>query len=404
MLRKPVFWIGFSLFSLLCTYFAYQSFSSAFPIVNLDLKMDRSLALETARSLAEEQGFGPDEFDQAASFGVNGAVQTFVELEAGGTEAFAEMILGDLYSPFTWSVRHYREGETTETMFWFTPAGKPYGFRHALPEDQPGASLPVAEARTIAEEAATSTWGIDLTPFALVEESQELRLGGRTDHSFVYERTQEKIGEGQYRLRLTVSGDRLSGLMHFIKIPESFSRRYEEMRSFINSIASAAALIGGILFMGGGCCFGLFVLMRARWVIWKAPLLWGGFIAFLGFLSGLNELPLMWMSYDTAVAAQGFLIDQIVRIAGSALMMGLIMTISFMAAESLTRKAFPGQLQFWKTWSAGSANTSTVLGQSLTGFLLVGIFFAYEVILYFVTTRYLDWWTPSSALFHPDSL
>ena len=38
-------------------------------------------------------------------------------------------------------------------------------------------------------------------------------------------------GEGRFRLRLVVSGDRLTELMHVLQVPEAFDRRYEAMRA-----------------------------------------------------------------------------------------------------------------------------------------------------------------------------
>jgi len=92
MFKKPILWIVFVLFSIGCAIFAFNYFSSAYPIVTIDLKMDREAALESARDLAQKNNWGPQGFDQAASFKVNSRVQNFVELEAGGTEALKKMI------------------------------------------------------------------------------------------------------------------------------------------------------------------------------------------------------------------------------------------------------------------------------------------------------------------------
>ena len=62
MFRKPVFWIVFTLVSLGCAIFAFKYFAKAFPIVTLDLQMDRNAALESARSLAERYNWGPEGF------------------------------------------------------------------------------------------------------------------------------------------------------------------------------------------------------------------------------------------------------------------------------------------------------------------------------------------------------
>lgn len=404
MLRRPIFWIILCVVSLVSGWLAQRHFSQAFPVVNLDLKMDRSGALARSQELASRFAWGPADYQQAASFSLDRRVQNFVELEAGGTDAFSSMLQDGLYSPFTWRVRHFKEGETRETLVRFTEAGKPYGFAEKLAEDMPGLSLTREAALDIAETSASEDWELDLSEYNLVEESQENRPAGRADHTFVYERTDVQLGEGRYRLRLVVGGNRLTELTHFIKIPESFSRRYEEMRSANNTIAAVAQIAVLVLYLIGGCIIGLFFLLRQRWVIWRAALFWGLLIAFLQFLSGINALPLAWMGYDTALSSQNFLFQQLIQQLALFLALAVLLTLTFMGAESLSRKAFPGHVQLWRIWSKDVASSPAILGQTMLGYLGVSIFFAYEVALYFLTQKHLGWWAPSSSLFEPDTL
>ena len=281
MSRKPAFWIVLALISLSGIFFTFKYFSEAFPIVTLDLSMDRAGALKLAANLAAKYQWGPKNYSPAASFDLDSEVQDYVELEVGGSRAFKELLKGGLYSPYMWRVRHFKEGEPNETVIRFTPDGKPYGFHERLAEDARGASLSPEEARIIAEKAATEQWQILLNQYVAVETSQEERPGGRRDHTFVYERPNLKIGEGLYRLRLVVGGDRLTELTQFIKIPEAFDRRYEEMRSANETLASVAQYVVLILYLGVGCVVGLFFLLRQHWVIWKNPLRLGCSCCFL---------------------------------------------------------------------------------------------------------------------------
>jgi membrane protease YdiL (CAAX protease family) len=404
MLRKPYFWIAFVIVAAICVVLALRGFPLAFPLVTLDLQMDREAALASAEELAEEHGWGPADYRQAAVFRVDGQVQSFVELEAGGNPAFAEMLEGDLYSPFTWVVRNFKGGETNETLVRFTPAGRPYGFREKIPEDQPGASLDGESARSLAEETATQSWSIDLDPYDLAEASQEVRPSGRTDHTLVYERNDAKIGDGRYRLRLVVSGDRFTELTHFVKVPEAFERRYEEMRSLNNSISFGASIAMLLLYLAGGCVVGLFFLLRKRWVLWRQAVIWAAVIAVLQGLVSLNQWPLTWMGYDTAVSPASFVLQQLALTLVQTIGLALLLALSFIAAESLTRRAFPKHIQFWKLWSPEVAGTPAVLGRTAAGYLLVSLFFAYEVALYFLAHKNLGWWTPSGALSDPNIL
>jgi len=404
MFRKPVFWIVFVIVFIASIIFTYNYFSKAFPLITLDLQMDRETALQSAQDLAQKYHWGPQNFKQASSFQLDNRVQNYVELEVGGSQAFKKMLEEGLYEPYTWQIRNYREGETNETLIRFTPAGKFYGFREKLPEDEPGASLPPDSAQKIAEVIAVQDWGIDFSQFRRVEASKEVRPAGRTDHTFVYERPDVQIGEGKYRLRLVVGGDKLTELTHFIKIPEAFSRKFEEMRSANNTLAFGALIAAAILFVIGGCIVGVFFLYRQGWVLWKKPLFWGIFIALLQVLVGINQLPLAWMDYDTALSAEGFLLQQLVQLLGQFIFMSILLTLSFIGAETLSRKAFPNHIQQWKLWSTDVASSPSVLGRTVAGYMLVGLFFAYDVGAYFFFTRVLGWWLPSEALFEPDVL
>ena len=173
MLRRPTFWIILWISSICCGILAQRYFSEAFPVVTIDLKMDRSGALMNAEELATRFAWGPAGFTQAASFTLDQRVQNFVELESGGTEAFAALLAGRLYSPYSWQVRHFREGETRETLIRFTEEGRPYGFAEKLAEDMPGLSLTREAALDIAETSARDEWEIDPSPYDLVEESGE---------------------------------------------------------------------------------------------------------------------------------------------------------------------------------------------------------------------------------------
>ncbi len=404
MFRRPIFWIVLCIASGGSILFAARYFSRAFPIVTLDLRMNREQALARSAELAARLQLPPSGYRQVASFAGDQETQNFVELEAGGTGAFQAMMAEGLYYPFTWKVRHFTPGETRETLFRFTPRGDPYGFFVKLPEKEAGAALEADPAREIAEKSAMRDWQVELGKFRVVEQSREVRPGGRIDHTFVYERPDIQVGEGRYRLRLIVAGDKLTGLAHYVKIPEAFSRRYEQMRSSNDVVGAAGTIALAVFYFVGGCGIGLFFLLRQRWILWRTPLFWGLFISFLQLLGGINQWPLIWMSYDTAISASGFVLQQILMLLLSFLGYAALFTVSFMAAESLTRRAFPHHIQLWKLWSGDVAGSKAVLGRTLGGYLLVGIFFAYEVLLYFVASRALGWWTPSDALVQPDVL
>ena len=365
--------------------------------------MDRVTALAEARRLADGFDWGPGEFRQAASFQVDARTRSFAELEGGGPEAFGDLIREGPYHPWLWTVRHFREGDPQEVVVRFLPDGTPYGFRELLSEDTPGAALDTDAAREIAESGAGAPWNVDLSAYELVQSSREEQPSGRVDHTFVYEHTDRQVGEGRFRLSLVVSGDRPTALTHYLQVPEGFDRRYEEMRSANNGIASGSVLVMALLY-GVGAVVGLSVLLRRRRVLWRMPLICGAAVAVLQALAAFNAWPLLWMSYDTAVSESSFAIQQIVATLGSSVLFAAVFTLSFMAAESLSRRAFPHHVQFWRCWTRDSARSWAIAGQTAAGYLGVGVMLAFLVAFYWITGSQLGWWSPSDTLYQPDAV
>ncbi len=75
-----------------------------------------------------------------------------------------------------------------------------------------------------------------------------------------------------------------------------------------------------------------------------------------------------------------------------------------MAAESLTRRAFPHHPQLWRVWSREAGATVQVAGRTVGGYLFVPLELALISAFYFVTNRWLGWWQPSESLTDPNVL
>jgi hypothetical protein len=402
--HSPLIWISATLLSGLLYFFAFHFFPKTFPLIHLDITMDLQQALHRADTIAHDNNFGPVEHHNAAMFHTDTTVKTFVELEAGGKDAFVAMMEEKLYMPYTWRVRHFKEFEKNETTIAFMPDGTPYGFIETISENVPGAQLSEHDARTIAETDTTKNWNIDYPAYSLVESSQKTQPSTRIDHTFVYERTDKKIGEGLYRLKVVVSGDKVTEVTHFVKVPEAFTRRYAEMRSANNTIAFGATLIMMLLYIICGCLFGLYWIIRKRFGLFKQPFKWGLFLATASVLVSINQLPFLWMHYNSAHSSNGFFTQLLLNLVIQLVCSTGILTIIIATAESLTRKAFGSHPQLWSLWLTENAASYTVLGRTLGGYLMVGFNLAFVIAFYLFSTRYLQWWTPSEMLFDPNIL
>lgn len=402
--RSRLLWTSATILSALLYICAFYIFPQAFPIVHVDITMDLEQAIEQADIIAQKYNLGPVDYRNAALFNTDNNVKTFIELEAGGKDAFVAMMDEKLYMPYTWRIRHFKEHEKNESTITFTPDGKPYGFIETISENSPGAQLSEQEARIIAEDSAIHDWNVNLSLYKLVEASQKTEMSKRIDHTFVYERIYEKIGEGQYRLKIVVSGDKTTELTHFVKVPESFMRRYAHMRSANTTITVVASFIMYLLYVLGGCCIGLYWLFRRRFQIIRPAVIWAFIIACCTTLASANQLPIWWMSYNSAESINGFLgrllLMFFIALVGQTALLSLIIT----TAEGLTRRAFGNHPQFWSLWLSDNRASLAVLGRTFGGYLLVGFNIAFVVTFYLFSLRYLGWWSPSEQLFDPNIL
>ena len=401
--KTPLFWLAFLFIFLSGSWFSFHYFSQAFPIIDLEITMDRQNALSAAKKLSEQHHWGPSDFKQAASFEVDNETKNFIELEGGGLSKFKEILKDHDYSPYTWSVRQFKEYTVNEVTIFFTPEGRPYGFKETIAEDKQGPALSQDQARALAIAQATQDWHIDFTHFAQAETSQEIRPNGRIDHTFVYEHTDKKIGEAPYRLTLVISGDTFTQLKRSIKVPENFTRRYQEMRSSNNMIAFIALVAIIILYVFGGF-IALFYLLRRRWLLWKIPLIFGIIIGILQAAVLLNELPLYWKIYPTSLSLQSFIGQILLQTFIICCAYCSIGTLIIMLAESLSRKAFGHHIQLWRVWSKTAGHSLQIIGRTIGGYLILGFDFAFAIGLYYVTLRYFGWWSPSEELYNPNIL
>ena len=163
MFRKPTFWVVLVLVAAASAWLGIANFSRAFPIVSLDITMDRASALTGARAL-QAKHCRPGRLPAGRVVRGDQEGAELRRARGGGTTAFHETFALGRDQLFQWDVRHFREGEARETKWYFTPRGEPYGFVVKLPEKEAGAALEAEQAQAIAERGAAD-WKVDLSKF-----------------------------------------------------------------------------------------------------------------------------------------------------------------------------------------------------------------------------------------------
>lgn len=205
-----------------------------------------------------------------------------------------------------WSTRYFKPLSQDEVLASVHPeTARVMGFRHTLPEDDPGEDLAEPAARQAAS-AFASTFGWDTAAMDLKENRSE-RKKARRDHTFVWEARPgdpRNVDEARFRVEVNVSGAKATSARGFWKLPETFVRSREQ-QNFL-SIATAVLRIA---VLAGALVVALYVLVsniRAGAVPWRPTLRLAIPAAVLSAVSPLLSLHLILQNYPTAIPLETF--------------------------------------------------------------------------------------------------
>lgn len=394
-------WCFFALLSLLATGICYQYMGQVFSFVNISITTDRKEILQQARQLALDLNWDIVGYYDVTSFDSQDDLQCFVELEAGGKDAFVAMFQSGAYYPYHWHVRFFKEKEIVEMHAWFTPQGQRLGFAQKVAEQTPGAVLTKEQAQALVEESI-SAWCPNFSSYKLVEYNSETRDTSRVDHDFTYERTDITIGKGLYRLSAVVCGDVITRLEPTVKIPDNFVRRYQQMRSANNLLASVGSFFFRFLYILLFGLLGLIFFYRRNYLLLKSSAIASLLVAGGMFLRGLNDYPLWWSSYNTVQSSSTFVLMKLFEQLMLFVYLFAIIFLTLVVAEAASRFMYKKHLQFFKICSWQALGSYEVLHQILFGYLCVPFFFLYGIGFSYLMKTYFGWWSPAGSLFDPN--
>ena len=376
-------------------------FPRALPIVALEQKVTRDDALTRADSFFRVHALAPAGARTAVRFQGNDSLRTYVELAGGGHDSLNALVRGRDVAPFTWLVRAFVAGNPREARVAFAPDGRIIGFSRAFAESDQRPTISADSGRQLADHVLDSWTDERLSRWRFVTSSYDTKkTSGRVDRTYTYERADRRIAGAPIRIDVGIAGDTPSRIRPYVEIPESFRRRYAEMRSanellsLIASLGILAVAIAGIVFLQRHA--------RDQHVRWREAAIVGSVIGALGVAAGLNEMPGSWFGYDTATSPLSF---QVIIAVGAVLTGGLtgVMTaLTLAAAESATRAAFPWHLDWWKLWTY--RGTKEVAARVAGGYAAACIAFAYVAVFYLVTRSLFGWWVPSELLDDPNQI
>ena len=279
----------------------------------LNLSVDAKTARARADEILRQRGLNPNSYIHTTLFvNVTDSVANEFLRQRGGVarinEIYAKQVPGAL-----WRVRYFRDGQPEEYAVVLKPDGSLHSVRHTLAEESPGASLTKDDAVARAEKFLREEKKIDLSQWAMVEANSDKRPH-RTDHTLTWQQiapldqaaaSQASSGHAYARIELVVLGDEVTDYRTYVKIPDDWRRKQEEL-TIPRTVLTIAI---PILFLGGGAITALIIFLRnlrspeVRSIPWKRLSRWAlwGLAAYVLVFALGNRIPAFLSAYNTAI-------------------------------------------------------------------------------------------------------
>jgi membrane protease YdiL (CAAX protease family) len=370
-------------------WFSARYFYRAFPEASIDFRVTRDQARAQAEAFLAAQGFRVDGYRSASRFSYDDTAKTFLERELGLDRA--NRLMGSRVRLWRWSWRWFRPLQKEEFRVDVTPTGELAGFQHEIPDAAARPSLPADQARAVAERFLRDTMHRDTAALDFVEGSSVARPA-RTDHTFTWKERDSGIfgqGDATYRLEVTVLGSEIGAYHEYLKVPETWQRAYEGLRS--RNITAGTIDSGFMMLLALGLLVTIVLRVRARDIRWRLAAAVGGIGAILYFLANWNAQPLAAFNYPTTDSYASFIAQEFLRNLLGALGAGGLLFVFTAGAEPLYRERYRARLPLGMLFSPRGLGSKQFFKGTVLGITLAGIFVAYQTAFYMVAYRFGAW-------------
>ena len=341
---RSAFWLAFATLAALALVIAWRFFPLAIPLVNLDITLSRSEALTKADEIAARLALAPSEARSAVAFRARQRDAELRRARRRRPRGVRRAGQGRLYAPYWWEVRIFRPGEVNEVTIRFRPDGASNGFGRRVAEtyvrDAATKALP-RRRRALSPRSARLRTGRSISSRTRCSSSRSRRVptGGSTTRSSTSAPTRwarRTSGCGSPSPVTSSPASRRTCTCPSRSTADSASCAARTTRSpawpayprdcsTVSADASSA------------CCGS-----RASIGCSVRPALAAGFVVGgLMAATTLSAAPTAWFDFDTAQSVTTFWLRQVGAVAAVAIGGGMAYALVFMAAESLTRRAFP---------------------------------------------------------------
>ena len=330
-------------------------------------------------------------YREASRFSFDNSAKTFLERELG--LAAANKVMGSRVRLWRWSHRWFRPQQKEEYRVDITPAGETAGFEHEIPEAAPRPGIAPEQARSLAESFLREKMGRDPAGLEFVEDSTVNRPA-RQDHVFTWKEREFEVKDATYRIEVTVLGNEIGAYREYLKVPETWLRSYERLRSknlAAQTIDTVLALLLVVALLAT-----IVIRLRVRDVRWGRATVVGVTGAVLSFLASWNAQPLAEFTYPTTDSYGSFVVRHLMLELLSALAAGSLLFVLTAGAEPLYRQSFKSRISLNNLFRPRGLRTKSFFKGAVLGLTLTGIFVAYQIVFYLLAYR-MGAWSPADV-------
>ena len=383
--RALVLWV---LAGIAGALFAYKFYFRAFPEAAVNFKVSRNEALSRARQFVSSVGESIEGYESAIVFDVDENAKTYLERELGLEQA--NRLMSSELNIWYWDVRFFRPEQEEEFRVRVNPAGSIVGYEHHVEEARAGPAADRATAQNNAQNFLDAKLGVDLSAWELLaEEINSTKRTNRLDWSFTWEKRRFRAKDAPYRLHVSLLGDKVGSSGEYLKVPESWERSYQQLRS-TNVLYNQIAIIPYIFFFGSALWVAISMTRRGQ-ANWMGAIKLGGLVALLYFLMQLNQWQSTRAEYDTHASYGSFVALQIATTILAAIGTGLMVTLVLPGAEPLYRAAEPERLRLSKALTLRGLQSKEFFSSAVVGLSLAAAHIGFIVAFYMFGSRVGIW-------------
>ncbi len=367
-------------------WYTSGNFYRAFPEASIDFRVNRDDAREIAQRFLVAQGDQTAGYRDAASFSYDDDTKTFLEREIGLEKA--NQLFGSRVRLWRWSYRWFKPQQKEEFRASVTPTGQVAGFAHELAEDAARPAISDSDSFAAAQRFLQERMHLDFAALEFVDQSTETRPH-RVDRTYTWKYRDFDVMAATYRVEVNLAGNEISGYHEYLKIPETWTRDYQKLRSK-NELAQTVDTAVMVLLLLG-LLITIVIRVRRQDVRWRRASLIGLAGMILSFLSSVNSFPQEAFNYPTTDAFASFAVRLVLQAALTALALGGLLFLFTAGAESVYREAFPSQVSLANLFRGRGLRTKRFLLGAILGVTLTSIFICYQTAFYIAAYKFGAW-------------